>query len=144
VDLHSASFQLQRLSFVPLTEELCSTALTQTNTHTHTHTHTHTQTQTHTNTHTHIHTHTYIHTYTPSQTHTLHWHYPSLGLEWKLTFSSPVTTAELCWHIKCNTFTASSLGFQIAQLKFHHLPQLCLYWCFLTHLTSHSKMSVSR
>ena len=31
------------------------------------------------------------------------WHCLSLGLEWKLTFSS----AELiCWHIECRTFTA--------------------------------------
>ena len=37
------------------------------------------------------------------------WHCPSLGLEWKLTFSSPVATAEcICWHIECSTFTASS------------------------------------
>ena len=39
------------------------------------------------------------------------WHCLSLGLEWKLTFSSPVATAEFskfCWHIECFSFTASS------------------------------------
>ena len=39
------------------------------------------------------------------------WHCPSLGLEWKLTFSSPVATAEffqICWHIECSILTASS------------------------------------
>jgi len=28
---------------------------------------------------------------------------------------------QICWHIECNTFTASSSGFEIAQLEFHHL-----------------------
>ena len=39
------------------------------------------------------------------------WHCLSLRLEWKLTFSSPVATAQffqICWHIECSTFTASS------------------------------------
>ena len=38
------------------------------------------------------------------------WHCLSLGLEWKLTFSSPVATAvfQICWHIECSTFIASS------------------------------------
>ena len=33
------------------------------------------------------------------------WHFPSLGLEWKLTFSSPVAcwVFQICWHIECNT-----------------------------------------
>ena len=31
----------------------------------------------------------------------------SLGLEWKLTFSSP-GNFQMCWHIECSTFTASS------------------------------------
>ena len=52
------------------------------------------------------------------------WHYLSLGLERKLTFSSPVATAEfskfagilstaLQWH--------HILAFEIAQWEFHHL-----------------------
>ena len=39
------------------------------------------------------------------------WHCLSLILEWKLTFSSPVATAEffqICGHSECSTFTASS------------------------------------
>ena len=37
------------------------------------------------------------------------WHCFSLRLEWKLTFSSPMATAEffhICWHFECSTFTA--------------------------------------
>ena len=39
------------------------------------------------------------------------WHCLSLGLEWKLTFSSPFGHCwvfQICWHIECSTFTASS------------------------------------
>ena len=28
---------------------------------------------------------------------------------------------QICWHIEYSTFTASSFGFEIAQLEFHHL-----------------------
>ena len=38
-------------------------------------------------------------------------HWPSLRWEWKLTFSSHVTTCwlfQICWHIECSTLTASS------------------------------------
>ena len=28
---------------------------------------------------------------------------------------------QICWHTECRTFTASSLGFETAQLEFHHL-----------------------
>ena len=31
----------------------------------------------------------------------------------------------ICWHIECSTFTASSFRFEVAQLEFHHLHQLC-------------------
>ena len=51
------------------------------------------------------------------------WHCSSLGLEWKLTFSGPVATAEF------SKFTYMSaalsqyhfLGLEIAQLEFRHL-----------------------
>ena len=35
---------------------------------------------------------------------------PIFGIGMKLTFSSPVATAvfQICWHIECSTFTASS------------------------------------
>ena len=38
------------------------------------------------------------------------WHCSSLGLEWKLTFPSPMAAAvfQICWHIEFSTFTASS------------------------------------
>ena len=52
------------------------------------------------------------------------WHCLSLGLEWKLTFSSPVATAEFS---KVAGILSAALsqhhlsGFGIAQLEFHHL-----------------------
>ena len=38
------------------------------------------------------------------------WHCLSLGLKWKLTFSSPVATADFfnCWYIEWSIFSASS------------------------------------
>ena len=62
------------------------------------------------------------------------WHCLSLGLEWKLTFSSPVATAEFSKFASILSAALSQhhlLGFQITQLKFHHLHQLCSQWCFL-------------
>ena len=56
-------------------------------------------------------------------------HCLSLGLEWKLTFSSPVAAAEFS---KCAGILSAALsqhhllGFEIAQLEFHHLHYLCL------------------
>ena len=52
------------------------------------------------------------------------WHCPSLGLEWKLTFSSPVATAEFSKFAGIPREALSQhhlLGFKIAQLEFHHL-----------------------
>ena len=52
------------------------------------------------------------------------WHCLSLGLEWKLTFSSPVATAEFS---KFTGILSAALsqhhlsGFEIAQLECHHL-----------------------
>ena len=48
----------------------------------------------------------------------------SLGLEWKLTFSSPVATAEFSKFAGILSATLSQhhlSGFEIAQLEFHHL-----------------------
>ena len=39
---------------------------------------------------------------------------------------------QICWHIACSTFTASSLGFEIAQLEFYHLHYLCSQQYFLS------------
>ena len=52
------------------------------------------------------------------------WHCLSLGLEWKLTFSSPVATAELSRFAGMLSAALSQhhpLVFEIAQLEFHHL-----------------------
>ena len=57
------------------------------------------------------------------------WYCLSLELEWKLTFSSPVTTAEFSQFAGILNAVLSQhhlLGFEIAQLEFHHLHQLCL------------------
>ena len=76
------------------------------------------------------------------------WYCPSLKLEWKLTFASPVATAgvfQICWHIDCSTLTASS--FRIwNSLAGISLPLLLVFVVILpkAHLTSHSRMSGSR
>ena len=52
------------------------------------------------------------------------WHCLSLGLEWKLTSSSPVATAEfskLAGMLSAAFSQHHLLGFEIAQLEFHHL-----------------------
>ena len=51
---------------------------------------------------------------------------------------------QICWHIECGTFIASSLGFEIVQLEFCHLNQLFVVMLPKTHLTSLSRMSASR
>ena len=52
----------------------------------------------------------------------------SLGLEWKLPFSSPVATAELSKFAGILSAALSQhhlLGFEVAQLEFHHFHTLC-------------------
>ena len=52
------------------------------------------------------------------------WHCLSLGLGWKLTFSSPVATAEFSKFAGILSAPLSQhhlSGFEIAQLEFHHL-----------------------
>ena len=52
------------------------------------------------------------------------WHCLSLGLEWKLTFSSPVATVELsrlAGILRAALLQHHLSGFEIAQLEFHHL-----------------------
>ena len=52
------------------------------------------------------------------------WHCLSLGLEWKLTFSSPVAAVEFSKFADISSAALSQhhlLGFEIAQLEFHHL-----------------------
>ena len=52
------------------------------------------------------------------------WTFFGIGLEWKLTFSSPVATAEFSKFAGILSAALSQyhlLGFEIAQLEFHHL-----------------------
>ena len=56
-------------------------------------------------------------------------YFPSLVLEWKLTFSSPVATADFSKFAGILSAALSQhqlLGFEIAQLDLCHLHQLCL------------------
>ena len=56
------------------------------------------------------------------------WHYLSLGLELRLTFSSPVATAQFSKFVDILSATLSQyhlLEFEIGQLEFHHLHYLC-------------------
>ena len=75
------------------------------------------------------------------------WHCLSLGLEGKLTFFSPVATGvfQICWHIECSTFTASSFRIWNSSTGIPS-PPLSLSAVMLpkAHLTSHSRMSGSR
>ena len=75
------------------------------------------------------------------------WHCLSLGLEWKLTFSSPVATDECSKFAGILSVALSQhhlLGFEIAHLN--STPPLALFVVMLpkAHLTSHSRMSSSR
>ena len=76
------------------------------------------------------------------------WHCLSLGLEWKLTFSSVVVTAEFSKFAGVFSTALSQhhlLGFEIAQLGIPSAP-LALFVVMLpkAHLTSYSRMSGSR
>ena len=74
------------------------------------------------------------------------WHCLSLGLEWKLTFSSPVVTAECSKFsgIECSTFTESSFRIWNSSTEIPS-PPLALFIVMLpkAHLTLHSRMSIS-
>ena len=75
------------------------------------------------------------------------WHWLSLGLEWKLTFSSPVATVEFSKFAGILSAALSQhhlLGFDIAQLEFHHLTSFVQVMLPKAHLTLHSRMSGSR
>ena len=65
------------------------------------------------------------------------WHWLSLGLQWKLTFSSPVATAEFskCTGILSAALSHHLLGFEIAQPlrpTWLHIPG-CLAWGEWSH-----------
>ena len=63
---------------------------------------------------------------------------------WLFPVLWPLLSFQICWHIECSTFTASSLGFKIAQLGIPS-PPLALFIVMHSkaHLTSHSRMSGS-
>ena len=75
------------------------------------------------------------------------WHCLSLGLEWKLTFSSPLAMAvfQICWHIECSTLRASTFRIWNSSAGIPS-PPLALFIVILpkAHLISHSRMSDSR
>ena len=76
------------------------------------------------------------------------WTGSKLGKERKLTFSSPVATAEFYKFAGILSAALSQqhlLGCGIAQLEFHQRP-LALFIVMFSkaHLTSHSRMSGSR
>jgi len=75
------------------------------------------------------------------------WHCLILGLEWKLTFSSPVATAKFSKFagIKCSTLTASPFRIWNSSAGIPS-PPLALFAVMLpkSHLTSHSSMFGSR
>ena len=76
------------------------------------------------------------------------WHFLSLGLEWKLTFSSPVATAEFSKFagiFECNTFTVRSFRIWKSSTGIPS-PPLALFIVMLPkpHLTLKYRMSGSR
>ena len=72
-----------------------------------------------------------------------------MGLEWKLTFSSPVATVErvsqICWHTECSTLTKTSFRILNSLTTISSSP-LSLFVVMLpkAHLMSCSRMSDSR
>ena len=70
-------------------------------------------------------------------------HCLSLGLEWKLTFSSPVATAEFCWHVEYSTASSFRIWSSSTGIP---SPPLALFTVMLSkaRLTLHSRMSGSR
>ena len=75
------------------------------------------------------------------------WHCLSLGLEWKLTFSSPVATAEFSKFAGILTAALSQCYFRIWNSSTRiSSPSVALFVVMLpkSHLTSYSRMSGSR
>ena len=64
---------------------------------------------------------------------------------WPFPVLWPLLSFPICWHIECNTFTASSFRFWNSSARIPSHP-LALFVVIhpKTHLTSHSKMSGSR
>ena len=75
------------------------------------------------------------------------WHCLSFGLEWKHLFQScsHCWVFQICWHIECSTFIASSFRIWNSSTGISS-PPLALFVVVLSkaHFTSHSRMSGSR
>ena len=75
------------------------------------------------------------------------WHCLSLRLEWEHLFQScgHCWVFQICWHIECSTFTASSFRIWDSSTGIPS-PPLALFIVMLpkAHLTLHSRMSGSR
>ena len=75
------------------------------------------------------------------------WHCLSLGLEWKHLVQScgHCWVFQICWHIECNTFTASSFRIWNSSTGIPS-PTLALFVVMLpkARLTSYSRMSGSK
>ena len=75
------------------------------------------------------------------------WHCLSLWLEWKHVFQScgHCWVFQICWHVECSTFTASSFRIWNSSTEIPS-PPLTLFVVMLPkgHLTSHSRVSGSR
>ena len=75
------------------------------------------------------------------------WHFLSLGLEWKLSFSSPVAAefSKFAGILSGSTFTVSSFRIWNSSTGIPS-PPLALFIVILSeaHLTSHSRMSGSK
>ena len=74
------------------------------------------------------------------------WCCPSLELEWKLTFYTPVATAELSKfaYIDCSTLAAASFRIWNSSAGIPSPPLALLMILSKAHLTLHSRMSGSR
>ena len=77
------------------------------------------------------------------------WHCLSLALEWKLTLSSPSCgqcwVFQICWHIECSTFTASSFRIWNSSTGIPSPPPaLFIMMLSKAQLTSLSRMSGSK
>ena len=64
---------------------------------------------------------------------------------WPFPVLWPLLSFEICWHIKCSTFTASSFRIWNSSTGISSPPQaLIVVMLPKAHLTSHSRMSGSR
>ena len=63
---------------------------------------------------------------------------------WPFPVLWPLLSFQICWHIECITFTASSFGIWNSSTGIPSPPLLFVVMLSKAHLTSHSRMSGSR